>query len=69
MNKNWKTCAYLTTICFCFVCFNQHQNTTFITYILATVYNATNFSVLDYHLEFDNSMLFRPLLKNIVKCQ
>ena len=69
MNKNLKTCAYLTTICFCFVCFNQHQNTTFITYILATVYNATNFAVLDYHLEFDNSMLFRPLLKNIVKCQ
>ena len=69
MNKNWKTCPYLTTICFCFVYFNQHQNTTSTTYILWTVYNATNFAVLDYHLEFDNSMLFRPLLKNIVKCQ
>ena len=58
MNKNWNTCLYLTTICFCFVDCNQHQNTTFITHILATVYNATNFAVPDYHLEFDNSMLF-----------
>lgn len=56
--RNWKTCPYLTTFCFCFVYFNQHQNTIFITYILATMYNATNFAVPDYHLEFDNSMLF-----------
>lgn len=71
-SRNWKTCPYLTTICFCFVYFNQHQNTTpkYNIYYLHFSDHVQRYKFCCAGLPFRIWQFYAfPLLKNIVKCQ